>query len=290
MYVNLYSFFLKIDFFNILMSNYLFILFLYVMDSKPIFTNCHTETHIIDNKNQIQMFDRKRKQNSIININHSMNNIEPTENDIYQIENNVIAFLSEKINKIKRKKTSQDQYEPFEKNECNLAPNESSNENYTPIIAHKNQKINSTSYEQYDATSNSFSQISNKKLAFFKIIIQKKNKSSKKFSMVLDITDILTMPQKKVATFFDMCVSTFCNFFKKQTGKKWPFRQIQCIDNKIKRLKKKSIIKHKEDISFLENERKKYLQPTYFTISSNSSIGKKILNAHNMSNISYEFC
>lgn len=85
----------------------------------------------------------------------------------------------------------------------------------------------------------------------------------------IDITDLLTLPQKEAAQRLGISESMLCKRFKECTKRKWPFRYLRKIE-KILNTKPEDIItkEDKEKIKKLQKEREECLKPVKIRITS----------------------
>ncbi|KAL6071284.1 RWP-RK domain-containing protein [Balamuthia mandrillaris] len=89
----------------------------------------------------------------------------------------------------------------------------------------------------------------------------------------IDITDLLTLPQKEAARRLGISESMLCKRFKECTRRKWPYRYLRKIDKIIGMLKLHSadglvLDEDKEKLSRLRKEREDCLRPVRIRITS----------------------
>jgi len=85
----------------------------------------------------------------------------------------------------------------------------------------------------------------------------------------IDITDLLTLPQKEAAMRLGISESMLCKRFKECTRRKWPFRYLRKIEKTLK-MKPEDIItkEDQEKIKKLTKEREECLRPVKIRITS----------------------
>jgi len=113
---------------------------------------------------------------------------------------------------------------------------------------------------------------SNPKENIIKPIIKKRS-SHNRDSKYIDITPLLTLPQKQAALKLGISESMLCKRFKENTRRKWPYRHIQKLDKMIRVLSSQKIEDDTQDkLQRLQIERDECLQPVSIRITSRDNL------------------
>jgi len=103
--------------------------------------------------------------------------------------------------------------------------------------------------------------------------IIKKRSSHNRDSKYIDITPLLSLPQKQAALKLGISESMLCKRFKENTRRKWPYRHIQKLDKMIRVLASQKLEDDtQEKLHRLQSERDECLQPVSIRITSRDNL------------------
>eukprot|EP01091_Cochliopodium_minus_P012586 TRINITY_DN383_c0_g1_i1.p1 TRINITY_DN383_c0_g1~~TRINITY_DN383_c0_g1_i1.p1 ORF type:complete len:161 (-),score=49.87 TRINITY_DN383_c0_g1_i1:102-584(-) len=111
------------------------------------------------------------------------------------------------------------------------------------------RKLNEMSYTQKITINN------NEKKRIERRVELSFNNSQVENLVRIDITDLLSLPQKIAAAKLGISESMLCKKFKETTNRKWPYRYLQKLERDL------ADCTTNEEINELENKKKEFLSP-----------------------------